>query len=227
MYDKPRAFALDHEVMRVFEDLGIADAVAPHTAPFTPSEYYGVDGQLIKRLGALPPPWPLGWPPSMVFNQPAVDALLRERAAAAAEIAFSELEGLEQSRKDVRLQLRDRTLSAKYVVACDGASSTVRGALGVEYEDLEFDQSWLVVDLLVSPRGLEKLPSVSIQYCEPTRPSTYLIGVGAHRRWELMLSPGEEPDVWQLLSRWITPDDAHLWRSASYRFHALVAREWL
>ena len=96
VYDKPRAFALDHEVMRVFEDLGIADAVAPHTAPFTPSEYYGVDGQLIKRLGALPPPWPLGWPPSMVFNQPAVDALLRERAAAAAEIAFSELEGLEQ-----------------------------------------------------------------------------------------------------------------------------------
>ena len=33
----------------------IAEAVAPHTAPFTPSEYYGAKGQLIKRLGALPP----------------------------------------------------------------------------------------------------------------------------------------------------------------------------
>ena len=99
VYDKPRAFALDHEIMRVFEDLGIADAVAPHTAPFTPSEYYGVDGQLIKRLGALPPPWPLGWPPSMVFNQPAVDALLRDRAAAVAEVAFTELESLDQSKK--------------------------------------------------------------------------------------------------------------------------------
>ena len=62
VYDKPRAFALDHEIMRVFEDLGIAEAVAPHIAPFTPSEYYGAEGQLIKRLGALPPPWPLGWP---------------------------------------------------------------------------------------------------------------------------------------------------------------------
>ena len=226
VYDKPRAFALDHEVMRVFEDLGIADAVAPHTAPFTPSEYYGADGQLIKRLGALPPPWPLGWPPSMVFNQPAVDALLRDRAAAVAEVAFTELEGLDQSKKEVELRLRDRTITAKYVVACDGASSTVRGALGIEYEDLDFDQPWLVVDLLVSPRGLEKLPKVSIQYCEPARPSTYLIGVGAHRRWELMLDPGEEPDVWKLLARWITPDDAQLWRAASYRFHALVAREW-
>jgi 3-(3-hydroxy-phenyl)propionate hydroxylase len=226
VYDKPRAFALDHEVMRVFEDIGIAREVAPHTAPFTPSEYYGVDGQLIKRLGALPPPWPLGWPPSMVFNQPAVDALLRDRAAAVAEVAFTELENLIPKKDSVELRLGDRTLSAKYVVGCDGAASTVRQALGIEYEDLEFDQPWLVVDLLVSERGLAKLPKVSVQYCEPARPCTYLIGVGSHRRWELMLDPGEEPDVWQLLARWITPDDAQLWRAASYRFHALVAREW-
>jgi 3-(3-hydroxy-phenyl)propionate hydroxylase len=226
VYDKPRAFALDHEVMRVFEDLGIADAVAPHTAPFTPSEYYGADGQLIKRLGALPPPWPLGWPPSMVFNQPAVDALLRDRAAAVAQVAFTELEGLEQSRNEVKLRLRDRTIAAKFVVGCDGAASTVRQALGIEYEDLEFDQPWLVADLFVNEKGLKKLPQVSVQYCEPARPSTYLIGVGSHRRWELMLDPDEKPDVWKLLERWITPDDAMLWHAASYRFHALVAREW-
>ena len=226
VYDKPRAFALDHEVMRVFEDLGIAAAVAPHTAPFTPSEYYGVDGQLIKRLGALPPPWPLGWPPSMVFNQPAVDAVLRDRAAALAEVAFSELENLVQKKDLVELQLGDRKLTAKYVVGCDGAASTVRQALGIEYEDLEFDQAWLVVDLFVNEKGLKKLPQVSVQYCEPARPSTYLVGVGSHRRWELMLNPGEEPDAWELLARWITPEDAQLWRAASYRFHALVAREW-
>ena len=228
VYDKPRAFSLDHEVMRVFQDLGIAAAVAPHTAPFTPSEYYGVDGQLIKRLGALPPPWPLGWPPSMVFNQPAVDALLRQRAAALADVAYSELEELEQSKKEVTLRLRDRTVTAKYVVGCDGAASTVRKALGIEYEDLDFDQPWLVVDLLVSERGLAKLPKVSIQYCEPARPSTYLIGVGSHRRWELMLLPEEkEPeDPWKLLSRWLAPEDAQLLRSAAYRFHALVARQW-
>src|SRR3954466_5465637 len=44
VYDKPRAFALDHEIMRVFQNLGLAAAIAPHTAPFTPSEYYGVEG---------------------------------------------------------------------------------------------------------------------------------------------------------------------------------------
>ncbi len=87
VYGKPRAFALDHEVMRVFEDLGIAQAVAPHTAPFTPSEYYGVDGELIKRLGALPPPWPLGWPPTpdhyvygVAEDEAALDRMLAEMA---------------------------------------------------------------------------------------------------------------------------------------------------
>jgi 3-(3-hydroxy-phenyl)propionate hydroxylase len=226
VYDKPRAFALDHEIMRVFEDLGIADAVAPHTAPFTPSEYYGADGQLIKRLGALPPPWPLGWPPSMVFEQPPVEALLRKRAGEVAEVVFGELAGLREDGDLVHLDLGARKVSARYVVGCDGATSTVRKLLGIEYEDLEFDQEWLVVDLRVNERGLEKLPKVSIQYCEPARPSTYLVGVGSHRRWELMLHPGEQPDAWKLLERWITPGEAELWRAAAYRFHALVARQW-
>lgn len=45
--------------------------------------------------------------------------------------------------------------------------------------------------------------------------------------------PGEDPrvmeqleNVWKLLSRWIEPGDATLWRAASYRFHALVAQKW-
>src|SRR5688500_18132510 len=106
VYDKPRAFALDHEVMRVFEDLGIAEDVAPHTAPFTASEYYGADGRLIKRLGALPPPWPLGWPPSMVFEQPPVEALLRKRAAEVAAVRFDEVLGLDHADDYVRVRLR-------------------------------------------------------------------------------------------------------------------------
>lgn len=228
VYDKPRAFALDHEVMRVFEDLGLAGAIAPHTAPFTPSEYYGVDGQLIKRLGALPPPWPLGWPPSMVFQQPAVESLIRRKAEELAEVAHAELTGLAQTADEVRLELKDgRAFSARYVIGCDGASSTVRQLLRIEYDDLQFDEPWLVVDLIVSERARTKLPQVSIQYCEPERPSTYLIGVGNHRRWEIMLNLGESADdPWPLLARWITPGEATLWRAAAYRFHALVARQW-
>ena len=181
VYDKPRAFALDHEVMRVFEDLGIADAVAPHTAPFTPSEYYGVDGPAHQA-----PRRPAPAVAARLAAEHGVRAAARSRRCCAsgppqvAEIAFTELDRPRAiADEDVRLRLRDGdTITARYVIGCDGAASTVRQALGIEYEDLEFDQEWLVVDLLVNERGLEKLPQVSIQYCEPARPSTYLIGVG-------------------------------------------------
>jgi len=241
VYDMPRAFAIDHEIMRVFQDIGLADAIARHTRPFTPSEYYGVEGQLIKRLGSVPPPYPLGWPPNLVFSQPPVEAALRAHAATWPSVTVAlgdELVGLAQARDHVTLELRGdngrmRTVEARYVVGCDGAWSTVRTLLGVQYVDLEFDEPWLVVDLRVSERGLARLPEVSIQYCDPARPATFLIGPADHRRWEIMVMPGEdrremekEENVWRLLSRWISPEDAVLWRRASYQFHALVAGEW-
>ena len=124
-------------------------------------------------------------------------------------------------------------MKSRYLIGCDGASSTVRLLAGISLDDLDFDQSWLVVDVLANERGLAKLPTVSAQYCEPARPTTYVVCTGNHRRWELMLLPGEEPrrmespdEVWRLLRRWIDPADAQLWRSASYRFHALVAADW-
>ncbi|MDP9902852.1 bifunctional 3-(3-hydroxy-phenyl)propionate/3-hydroxycinnamic acid hydroxylase [Variovorax ginsengisoli] len=241
VYDKPRAIAVDHEVMRVFQQLGVAEEVACHIDPFTPSEYYGVDGQLIKRLTMIEPPYPLGYTPSNVFTQPPVEALLRERVRqfpnAQVELGV-ELTGLRQEPDAVTLMLRreDGTASevrARYVVACDGASSSVREWIGLPLEDLAFDEPWLVVDVLANESGLAKLPKVSVQYCEPERPCTFVIGPGNHRRWEISLKPGEDPqkvtesaETWKLLSRWLTPDDGQLWRQASYRFHALVAERW-
>src|SRR3546814_2495913 len=35
-----------------------------------------------------------------------------------------------------------------------------------------------------------------------------------------------EEKIWQLLSRWLTPDQGSIWRAATYRFHALVAERW-
>ena len=241
VYDMPRAFALDHEIMRVFQGLGLAGAIAPFTRPFTPSEYYGTQGQLIKRLGSVPPPYPLGWPPNMVFTQPPVEAALRQHAAARESVTVAlgeELVGLTQTDQHVAVDLRSdagvsRTLECRYVIGCDGASSSVRELSGMRYVDLQFDEPWLVVDMQVNDSGLAKLPVVSVQYCDPTRPATFLIGPDNHRRWEIMIMPGEdrremeeEENVWRLLARWITREDATLWRRASYQFHALVADEW-
>lgn len=241
VYDKPRAIALDHEIFRVFDNMGVADAVAPYVEPFTASEHFGVDGQLIRRIDMVAKPYPLGYTPSMVFSQPAVEAELRRHASGFSNVRTElgvELVDLVQTPERVEAHLEDadgrrRSVTARYVIGCDGASSTVRQIAGLGLEDLIFDEPWLVVDVRVNENALARLPQCSAQFCNPERPVSFLIAPNNHRRWEIMLLPGEEarrmeqPDnVWKLLAPWLTPQDGELWRAASYRFHALVADDW-
>ncbi|MGY8665278.1 bifunctional 3-(3-hydroxy-phenyl)propionate/3-hydroxycinnamic acid hydroxylase [Bradyrhizobium sp. UFLA05-109] len=241
IYDKPRAIALDHEIFRHFDNMGIADAISPYVEPFTASEHFGADGQLIRRIDMVAKPYPLGYTPSMVFSQPPVEAELRRHALSFACVRAElgvELVDLVQRPERVEAKLKDaggqlRTVTARYVLGCDGASSTVRQIADIALEDLIFDEPWLVVDVRVNQGALAKLPQNSAQFCNPARPVSFLIGPKNHRRWEIMLLPGEDPrqmerpeNVWSLLSPWLAPGDGELWRAASYRFHALVAANW-
>lgn len=241
VYDKPRAIALDHEISRVFQQMGVGKQIKPFLEPFTDSVYYGVDGQIIKRMSTVAAPYPLSHTPSVVFTQPPVEKILREYANSHASVTVAlglTLTDLTQDADLATLSLRHEDghtshVKAKYVIGCDGASSSVRSLTGIQLEDLGFDEPWLVVDVMVNEHGLAKLPKTSVQYCNPERPATYVIGPGNHRRWEISIKEGEDPKevatpegAWKLLAPWLTQEDGTLWRQASYRFHALVASQW-
>lgn len=241
IYDKPRAIAIDHEILRHFDNMGIADKVLPYIEPFTASQHFGAQGQLIRRIDMVPAPYPLGYTPSMVFTQPPVEAVLRQHAESFDCVTVelgTEMTRLDPKADEVVATLKDgsgatRKVAAKYVVGCDGAWSPVRELSGMKFEDLVFDEPWLVVDVQVHDDALDKLPQTSAQFCDPARPTSFIMGPKNHRRWEIMLLPGEDPremekpdNVWRLLSPWLTPQDGDLWRAAAYRFHALVADEW-
>lgn len=241
VYDIPRAIALDHEIMRIFQQIGIVDDVMPYTEPFTPSEYYGVDRQLIKRLTMIDQPYPLGYTPSIVFTQPPVEKAIRRKVASLSNVTVElgiEVTSVGQDAEAATLSVTrpqgdSGEIRARFVLGCDGARSLVRDQVGIVLEDLDFDEPWLVVDVLVNEQGLAKLPKTSVQYCDPERPCTLVIGPGNHRRWEISLKEGEDPAqaatperTWELLAPWLTPEDGELWRQASYRFHALVADHW-
>lgn len=216
IWDIPRAIALDHEILRVFQNIGVIEQVLPHTAPFGASEHFGASGQLIRRIDIVPLPHPLGYLPNMVFTQPPVEAILRERAEAHTSVTVNlgwELFELLQEAEGVTLHVQDEAgnvevRTAAYVIACDGASSTAGRLLGIPFDDLGFDEPWLVVDLVVHDAALIKLSHFCAQYCDPERPYTYIIRPGNHRRWEIMLSPAKIRVSWNTkrASRGFLPD---------------------
>jgi 3-(3-hydroxy-phenyl)propionate hydroxylase len=59
VYDKPRAIAMDHEISRLFQHMGVGKKIKPYLEPFTDSVFYGVDGQMIKRMSTVAAPYPL------------------------------------------------------------------------------------------------------------------------------------------------------------------------
>jgi 3-(3-hydroxy-phenyl)propionate hydroxylase len=76
-------------------------------------------------------------------------------------------------------------------------------------------------------------PPKCFQFCWPSRPGTFLPGPGALRRWEIKLLPGEDPqafgtadNVTRVLGTFTDVSKIELWRSAVYRFHALLAQRW-
>jgi 3-(3-hydroxy-phenyl)propionate hydroxylase len=240
MFDKPRAITLDHEVMRAFQACGIADEIEPITAPHTGTHFLGMSGQIIKIFDPLPPPHPLGWPPSGTFIQPELEQILRSAVGLRPNIDVflaHEAIGIVQHPSEVNLAIRDlrqagqRTLKCRYLLGCDGANSFVRTALAAGEEDLAFDEWWIVVDAWLhrQPAAREK----SLQYCWPSRPGTFVVGPRNLRRWEIKLLPGErpedfnsEPSVLAMLGRFTDPASIDIWRWAVYRFHAAVAERW-
>ena len=241
IYPQPRAVGFDHDAMRLFQHVGVAAALEPHVAPFNNGEYHGIGGRVIRRLKRMAPPYPQGWSPGYTCDQPGVEAVLRAEIAKMPSVTAElgcELTTCSQTPDGVQLTLRDQTggelqRAARYLVGCDGASSPVRRTLGIDLENFDYDHAWAVVDVKVKPEHLSQLPPTNVQYCQPERPSTFITCPGNHRRWEFMTLPGEQREgelpeewLWELLSRWLRPGEAEIWRSAAYRFHALIAHQW-
>ena len=241
IYRLPRAISLDAECMRVMQTIGVADTLLPTMRVGTGMRFVNADGQLLVDWSRPPEIGHQGWHPSYLYHQPVLEATLRARLADQASVKVllrHEVCAIDSQPDRVTLSLRNLEhgglleASADWVIGCDGARSCVRRVMGIELDDLGSHERWLVVDVILK-RDRPDLGDRSIQFCDPARPSTYVCGVGRRRRWELMLLPGEDAEtlcrpeqIWSLLRRWVTPDDAELERPACYTFHSVVAQGW-
>ena len=249
-YPLPRAVHLDHEMMRLFQSAGVIDRVEPDMVATDGHLHVGADHGVIRYMGTVGKPQPFGWANDWFFYQPELEAHLREGFAGLGNVDLrigAEFTALLQDDGGVTVDYVQGSVacsaSARWVIACDGARSPVRKALGVALDDLNFEEPWLVVDAEVEgavtfpalggvPAEAD-LPRLSVMMCDPARPATIVPGRRNHRRWEFMLLPHEDdaemmqPEkVAELVGAWMKDVPHAIVRAATYRFHGLVAEQW-
>lgn len=237
-YALPRAAHIDHQIVRIFQEIGIADdivATCRHSARY---DFLTADGQVLLRLDGADKIAAGGWQSANMIHQPSIERLLRRAVAEQPNIDLRAGWNLVALGEDVGAPLAEfethrgrQEIVARFLVGADGTRSSVRDLAGIGVDDLGFDETWLIVDTIVHDPG--RLPKVNLQICDPARPTTcVLMGEGRHR-WEFMLKPGEAPDdllddvmIDRLLEPWDVAGAVEIERKAVYRFAARIAEKW-
>lgn len=249
-YGLPRAGHIDHEVMRILQSLG---AEQPTLEDAFLAESYTWVNAMGETLLSFP--WGeegiSGWHSDYMQNSAILEQSLLECVQASRTVEHLpswqavdvvqhedhvelvvERTRLEAGESVLQLTGEQRTLRGRYLVACDGANSQVREQLGIERDDMGFNEKWLVVDARIKRPFTAAFDSGQI--CDPKRPTTVLpLGKG-HRRWEWHIRPDEDPNdflrperAWGLLGDLgVTQLDVEPVRQLVYTFEARIAREW-
>ena len=241
VYRLPRAVNLDGEIIRAFQKVGRGQVVQDLMQAVRPGDRAGfADAGREWLFGAEFVPFGSnGWQPMNMFDQPELEGYLRAEAVAhervTAFIGF-EVAAIENEAEGVRLAFARpgepaRDLRARYAIACDGASSQTRKALGIGWTDLGYDHHWLVVD--VTLREGHTLTNDTLQVCDPDRIVTYVCTKDPYRRWEFKMNPGEtaeqmldEEMIFSLIDPWTPRGTYEIRRAAVYQFHAATADRW-
>ncbi|TDV27784.1 3-hydroxyphenylpropionate hydroxylase [Paraburkholderia caballeronis] len=231
--DYPRAIGLDDEALRVFQSVGLADELLPHTTPDHWMRFVTKDGHCFASIE--PRTDEFGWPRRNAFLQPVADQVLYEglKRFPHVQVLFGHaVEGFSQDADGVTIDAADANgarvaIRAAYMVGADGGNSFVRRALNVPFEGRTKPNQWIVVDVRNDPIGSPHI----YMHCDHERP--YVSAALPHgiRRFEFMVMPGEteeelsKPENMAALIRKVVadPDKVDYIRKRVYTHNARLA----
>jgi 3-(3-hydroxy-phenyl)propionate hydroxylase len=245
VYEQPRAVHLDDEVHRILARLGVAADFAQVSRAAHGLRLVDRDLSVLAQFERDPALTRNGFPAASMFDQPDLEKLLRRNLARYPHARFrGDVEVLDvtvdPAIRPLRLKVRDRgsgteaVFTADYLLGCDGANSLVRSAIGATMRNLNFDQRWLVVDVITTV-DLRQWEGVH-QVCDADRAGTYMRIGPTRYRWEFALLAHESADDYTTLAdlrpliapwtRHVDDTDMQVVRVAEYTFRAQIADRW-
>jgi 3-(3-hydroxy-phenyl)propionate hydroxylase len=191
--DYPRAIGLDDESLRVFQSVGLADTLVPHTTPDHWMRFTTSDGYCFASIE--PRTDEFGWSRRNAFLQPLADNVLYEglKRFEKVQVLFGQgVESFEQDDNGVTIETCDangtvRRIRAGYLVGTDGGNSFVRRTLNLSFDGRTKPNKWIVVDVRNDPVGTPHVYLV----CDNERP--YVSAALPHgiRRFEFKVMENE------------------------------------
>ena len=216
VYHLPRAIGFNHEIMRIFQQIGLENEIESVATPVNGVEFLNKHHDVLFEIELSKTCLTHGFSPNYVFYQPDLETKLRQGVnrfdCVSVHLAHT-VEGIVQERDGVILTVRDLSVAkvrsgqakpgaerdrtkdniyqvqARYVLGCDGARSVTRQLAGIKLHDFGFHQRQLVVDTLLTEEV--DLPSKVQQLCDTSRPGVFVHSTNNHRRWEFVLDKNE------------------------------------
>ena len=241
IYPRARAVTVNDWTMRCFQSLGLDEELARTMDPTLALRWVTYDGRQLMRMDF--PPSCLGrHPTSYAIYQPAMEEVLRRanaRQGGHVQLRYGmDVGDLVQDQDGVTLTARavdgstGEALRARYVLACDGGSSTTRERLGIPLLGETREVRWVVIDAKVKRWWPER--NILTFWSDRERPVVDIALAQGNHRWEFPLAAHEtEADfqtheqLWPLLhSLGVTADEVEIHQHAFYRHHVRHAERW-
>lgn len=232
LIDYPRGVGLDDESLRTFQSIGLVDNVLPHTVPNQILRFYDGNRRLLAEMA--PPDARFGWPKRNGFVQPMVDAELCKglgRFDCVEVLWSSRMDGCFESADGVAVDIvgpsGSESVTARYVVGCDGGRSATRRLMDVNFEGTTAATRWLVIDVATDPLGH---PNSEVG-ADPARPYASISIAHGIRRFEFMIHADETDEhvetpefIHHVLKPFLPyPDRVEIIRHRVYTHHSRIA----
>ncbi|NMO17091.1 bifunctional 3-(3-hydroxy-phenyl)propionate/3-hydroxycinnamic acid hydroxylase [Pyxidicoccus fallax] len=237
-HGEPRAFSCDDEGLRIYQATGLLELLQKDMKETRFAEYVGGSGKRFAEVHTGQTDFGFGHTPLWFFHQPLLEGALRDGFQRFPHVELRQgmaFESVEQDARGVTVRYREvatgavHSVRGRYLLACDGARSAVRKALGIEMSGKAYGEQWLAVSGTIDGPA----PDLCRFVCDPKRPAFIATGARNQLRWEFMMMPGEtrehleKPEtIAGLIAPYVDPKRVRIERAQVYTFHCLNAARW-
>lgn len=234
----PRAITCDDEALRIYQAAGLAEPMDALMYTVPEVQMTGANGELFARVVIQGLDFGYGFPALRFFSQPYVEDVLRQGLSRFPHVQLQfgqSVEAYAQDARGISATVRDardgseRTVRARYLLACDGGRSTLRRLAGIDMVGATYDEKMLTIALLLP----EPPPPICRMVCDPHRHVFVARCSGNELRVDCTIRRDENPDellkperIRQFIAPFVDPDRATVLRAAAYVFNRRMASRW-